>query len=872
MHCVRQGFLCEYFHKIIKFQENDYLCRNDMNEYCQMQLRFHSVRYLYNETIMKQPIVYCLFVLIMLLSALETVAAIPVVDGVSHELAIYRSAHISDVNYNLSFTLPAEKTKPVYFEETLFFDWTGDEDLQIDFQGAASQLSQEILVNDKRVKTAFINEHVVIPSQYLVQGENSVSLCGYSGDKALNRNVDYMYTLFVPDHARSVFPCFDQPDLKAVFDLELDIPEGWVSISNNTRKPIPTYLFSFTAGKFQISREIRDGRLLTALYRETDPAKVAQLPIVFDQVALSLRWMEEYTGILYPFEHYGFVVLPGYQFGGMEHPGCIQFNDQRIFLGPEPTPDEEMSRLNLIAHETAHMWFGDLVTMRWFDDVWTKEVYANFMADKIAREKFPEIDHDLAFVKTHYPLAMSTDRTQGTHPIQQPLDNMNKAGLLYGNIIYHKAPIMMSKLEKEKGADALREGLRSYLNHYAYSNATWDDLIVELDRFNPEHSAQSFSDVWVKQKGMPVINSMRMSDLVRVHQSDPYGRNLVWRQGFDIGYVDENGRFCQQPIYMNDNDYLFYVGYNDGLFVNSNAEGYGQFKLKSDGISWMSEAWKTMADNDLSRYAAVLNLYENFHLGSITAKDLANVLLQFLDHEKNELIASTTCSYLGDVMACLDHNERVITEQRLFEMSQQHDLQSVRQTLLRQLSLRALSPEVVDPLSDIWEKQSATFLNSRDYMRMAYHLAIMQPDRWQQILDVQRSRLNNEDQRREFDFISRACNPDTQVQQQLFNQLLQAENRRVEPWARDMLALLNDPTREPLSNRYLVPGLDALEEVQQSGDIFFPGYWLSGLLSGHKSDEAKAIVRQWTDTHPDLEPSLMNKLKENAYWVLDFRY
>ena len=418
-------------------------------------------------------------------------AAVPVVDGVSRELAFYRTAHISDVCYDLSFTVPDDKSKPVYFEELLMFDWSGEEDLQIDFQGEASQLYNELMVNGKTVKTVLLNEHIIIPAQSLIQGENSIAIGGYSGDKALNRSDDYMYTLFVPDHARSVFPCFDQPDLKAVFDLKLNIPEGWVSISNQTRKPIPTYLFSFTAGKFQIKYAILDGRLLTGLYRETDSARVAQLPIVFDLVALSLRWMEEYTGIPYPFENYGFVVLPGYQFGGMEHPGCIQFNDRRIFLGPEPTPDEEMSRLNLIAHETAHMWFGDLVTMRWFDDVWTKEVFANFMADKIAREQFPGINHDLAFIKSHYPLAMNTDRTQGTHPIQQPLDNMNKAGLLYGNIIYHKAPIMMSKLEKEKGADNLRDGLRSYLQHYAYGNATWDDLIAELDRFNPDHSAQS---------------------------------------------------------------------------------------------------------------------------------------------------------------------------------------------------------------------------------------------------------------------------------------------------------------------------------------------------------------------------------------------
>ncbi len=795
-------------------------------------------------------------------------AMVPVVDGVSRELALYRTAHISQVHYDLSFTVPIEKSSPVCFEELLLFDWSGEEDLQIDFQGDASQLGAQVLVNDKTVKTILKNEHIIIPAQFLVKGENSIAISGHSGDKALNRSDDYLYTLFVPDHARSVFPCFDQPDMKAVFSLKLELPEGWVSISNQTRKPIPTYLFSFTAGKFKVKHDYRDGRLLTGLYRETDAAKVSQLPIVFDQVALSLRWMEEYTGIPYPFENYGFVVLPGYQFGGMEHPGCIQFNDQRIFLGPEPTPDEEMSRLNLIAHETAHMWFGDLVTMRWFDDVWTKEVYANFMADKIAREKFPEINHDLAFVKSHYPLAMSTDRTQGTHPIQQPLDNMNKAGLLYGNIIYHKAPIMMRKLEQDKGADALREGLRSYLSRYAYSNASWDDLIVELDRFNPEHSAQSFSDVWVKQKGMPVIKSNRRSDLVRVHQSDPYGRNLVWKQGFDFGYVDENGRFCQQHIYMNDCDCLLNVGYNDGLFVNSNAEGYGQFILRSEDISRMSEAWKTMADNDLTRYAAVLNLYENFHLGNITAKDLANVLLEFLTHEKNELIASTTCGFVGDVMACLDHKERAATEQRLFELSQQHSLQSVRQTLLRQLSLRAVSPKVVNKLYDIWEKQSVTALNNRDYMRMAYHLAIMRPQQWQEILDEQRRRLNNVDQQREFDFISRACNPDTLVQQQLFNELLMAENRRVEPWARDMLALLNDPTREPLSNRYLIPGLDALQEVQRTGDIFFPGYWLTGLLSGHKSEGAKQVVRQWIDAHPSLDVALMNKLKENAYWLL----
>ena len=812
---------------------------------------------------MKLDIRQFAFTLLVALSA-AVIQAVTIEPGVSRELAVYRAAHVSDVVYRLSFMVPADKASPVSFYETLQFNWTGDEDLQIDFQGEAGQLDPIVLVNGKKAATVLRDEHIVLPANCLMLGENKVRIGGDCGDKALNRHDDFLYTLFVPDHARSVFPCFDQPDLKARFVLDLDLPEGWVSISNETDKPIPTYLFSFTAGRFQVEKATRDGRLLTALYRETDSAKVAQLPIVFDQVALSLCWMERYTGIAYPFEHYGFVVLPGYQFGGMEHPGCIQYTDQRIFLGPDPTPDEEMSRLNLIAHETAHMWFGDMVTMRWFDDVWTKEVFANFMADKISREQFSLVNHDLAFIKAHYPLALATDRTLGTHPIQQPLDNLNKAGLLYGNIIYHKAPVIMSKLEKEKGSTALCDGLRSYLRKYAYGNATWDDLIVELDKFVPEHSAASFSDVWVKRKSLPTITSQFTEDgEMVVCQHDPTGHGLAWKQGFEVGFAGDNG-IEASPVYMTGDEALIEAPEESVPILNFNGEGYGRFVIDEQALPFLRRMWQTMPD-DLNRYAAVLNLYENFHLGNLSADTLFDVFLECLSHERNELVASTLCSDIISLLPHLDKDNRWESERLLLQFN--HELRSVNQTLLRQLSVMAVEPSVVNALYGYFS-DGTPLLNERDRKRLAYHLAILRPNEWQMILATQRERLQTDDERREFDFISRACNPDTLVQQQLFNELLEAENRRVEPWARQMLALLNDPLREPFSNRYLLPALDALEEIQRTGDIFFPGYWLSGLLDGHKSDEAKATVRQWIHSHPDLELALMNKLKENAYWLL----
>ena len=800
-----------------------------------------------------------------LISTLVT-GAVTLQNGVSLELAQYRAAHISDVRYRLTFTVPREVSQPVAFNETITFFWDGDEDLQIDFQATPDQLQDFIMINGNRVETCLKEEHIIVPKTCLQHGENSVTISGCSGDKALNRHDDYLYTLFVPDHARSAFPCFDQPDLKAVFDLTLNIPDGWVSISNGTSKPIPTYLFSFTAGLFQVQTAARDGREFTALFRETDPLKVAQLPVVFDHVALSLRWMEDYTGIAYPFEKYDFVILPGYQFGGMEHPGCIQFTDWEIFLGPDPTPDEELTRLNLIAHETSHMWFGDLVTMRWFDDVWTKEVYANFMADKISREQFPDVNHDLAFIKTHYPVAMSTDRTLGTHPIQQPLDNLNKAGLLYGNIIYHKAPIVMRKLEQEKGAEALQQGLRSYLQRYAYSNASWDDLIAELDKFAPEHSALSFSDVWVKQKGMPVYRCDMTGDGdMQILQQDPWGRDLTWKQAFDIVFWPY-GSSCE--LKNMDNRATVKIPPRSNPVVNAHGEGYGRFLIDERLGSYLLGSW--YGKDKLERYSAVLTLYENFHMGTIDAKTLFGSFFTGLERETDDLIASTLCSFLGTLTTRLDVQDRTLAEQQLMDMAQNHSLMSVRQTLLRQLSLKAVSPDVLDRLYTIWELKSASFFNNRDYMRLAWHLAIMRPGEWQTILAVQRDRLSTDDERRQFDFVSRACNPDPDVQQRLFNELLKVENRRVEPWARTMLALLNDPSREPYSNRYILPGLDVLEEIQRTGDIFFPGYWLSSLLDGHSSDEARQLVKSWIESHPSLEPALMNKLKENAYWLISF--
>ncbi len=810
------------------------------------------------------------------------------VSGVSQELAQLRAQELGDVAYDVLFRIPSKQSEKVSGRVRVSFDYcpqSSSSCLLLDFQG--SHVAPSCLVNGKKQAAVWQDEHLLVPRSCLKEGRNTIEVEFVGSDAPFNRHADYLYTLFVPDHARAAFPCFDQPDLKARFSLSLEMPAQWKAISSgrvvsdslftssvkdasklrrlvfSETKPLPTYLFSFTAGDFKEKTAVRDGRELSCLYRETDPDKVAQLDEVMDEIALSLRWMEQYTGIKFPFEKYGFVMIPSYQFGGMEHPGAIQYNDRTVFLGKNPTLDDRLHRLELLAHETAHMWFGDLVTMRWFNDVWTKEVFANYLASKIAREQFPDVNHDLSFLKSYQIPALATDRTEGTHPIQQPLENLNVAGLLYGNIIYDKSPVMMRKLEEQMGSEAFQRGLQTYLRSFAYSNATWDALIDILDKANPEASLRQFSEVWVKQKGMPTVTMERKGENLVFRQHDKYGRGIFWPQSFRVGVLGKDGSLSSFEVNMQDSVKVLPVKTVLGkrkpllLFPNIDGKGYGRF------VAHELPSWTTLPET--SRLAVLMTGYENYWMGNIDDDTLFRSMYQGLQVEKNPLVASACCGFLSTVVSHMELSKRVLHEWELFRLSRQHEIPAVRQLLLKRLYGSAHSPEVVDSLYAIWNQQSEPLLNERDYMAMSYHLALMKPSQWKEITGRQLSLLTSEDRRSEYRFISRGCNPDEAAQDSLFEELRQKENRRTEPWASTLLTLLNDETREPHSNKYVLPGLELLEEVQRTGDIFFPGYWVNALLGGHHSAEAKTIVRQFINAHPDYPQKLRNKLLEAAF-------
>ena len=797
-------------------------------------------------------------------------------EGTSLELAQLRKQEIKELKYGLSFSIPKQKQEAVEGEARISFLLQRPQEIILDFRESADKI-KEVSVNGQPSEYTFLNEHLVLPEASTIEGKNEVHICFTAGDQSLNRNEEYLYTLLVPDRARTVFPCFEQPNLKAEFTLQLEVPAEWEAVSNSSiaseenidgrkhiaflpTEPLSTYLFSFVAGKLK-KVEYADGEhILTAYHRETDPKKVAQLDIIFQQVSASLHWLENYTDIPYPFAKYSFIILPGFQYGGMEHTGATLYNDTRMFLSEHPTLDEELARAKLIAHETAHMWFGDYVTMDWFNDVWTKEVFANYFAACITEPLFPNVNHSLNWMKTYTSASLAEDRTPGSNSIRQPLDNLRNAGLIYGNIIYNKAPVMMQKLVEIMGQEAYQEGIREYLKTYAYGNATWDDLIAILDAKTEEDLA-TFSDVWVNQKGMPHISFTNRCGQLEIRQRDPLNRGLLWPQSFQITFQGAEESTSVEVNLTNETYAITVPLGTQAILPNTDGRGYGLFIPDEESREWMLTHWQETSD-DTARQSLLMSLYENYQHRLISDREWMEALINGLKSEKNVLIASTLCGYLGTPLSQLG---QASWEEEIWEWSEKHPLASCRLQLIRCLISNARAPKSIDKLYQLWKEQSHPMLNERDYMTLAYELALHCPERYENLRNTQRERITNPDRRRQFDFIVQAVTPDTLQMDGFFQSLMKAENRHIEPWTASALAYLNHPLRQSYSVKYIRPGLEVLEEVQRTGDIFFPKNWASALLRNHKSKEAYREVQAFFEAHPEYPSLLKNKILQAAW-------
>ena len=813
--------------------------------------------------------------------------------GVPLALAERRAATTRDLRYDVHFELPAERSAPVTGEVTMRFVHTADTlerdaPLVLDFRAPADHVLGVTLDGDS-IAYAVPEDHIVLPA--IADGAHEVRVRFRSTEAALNRQDDFLYALFVPDRASTALPVFEQPDLKARFTLSLTIPAAWQALANGAllardstggarhvlrfaeTEPISTYLFAFAAGALRTETAQRAGRTFTMYHRETDGARLARnRDAIFDLHATALAWLEDYTAIAYPFGKFDFLAVPAFQFGGMEHPGAIWYRAESLFLDEAPSRAQLLGRASLIAHETAHMWFGDLVTMRWFNDVWMKEVFANFMAAKIAAPAFPDLNLPLRFFQAHHPTAYGVDRTAGANPIRQPLDNLREAGSLYGAIIYQKAPVVMQQLEALVGETALRDGLRTYLDRHRFGNATWPDLIAILDDATPLDLA-AWSRAWVDEPGRPRITVRWVdSGLVVTQADDRTGRNLRWTQPIVValGFGDT---VAVERVSLSEASAFTRVASGAPDFVLPGADGVGYGRFVLDGVSreTLRARVHTLAD-PVHRAVAWQSLYEEVLDDSLSGALLLDAALRGLELERDELIASQLLGLVRNVFwrHVSDSVQRAVAprvEATLWRELERASSPSRKGSYFAALIGVTRTDDGMARLERIWrgtERPRGVPVAEPQFVALAEALALRGVPNADSILDAQEARITNPDRLARFRFVRPALSADARVRDSLFRSFADVAQRRRESWVLDAMALLHHPLRADASLPLVRPALDLTLEIQRTGDIFFPLRWLNATLDGHRSSDAADTVRAYLKANPDLPPRLRGKVLQAA--------
>ena len=913
----------------------------------------------------------------------------PVEPGVSQTLAKWRAANYSDVRYKLNITL--EKGAPLM---------KGDIEIRVNLtdEGAKNDLILDWrttqFANDKDkpyvkvtkinesdfdnipVYTDTRNEHLVLPKGFFKAGENVIKINFASPIKtsgaAITRYVDkedgseYVYSLFVPSDASTAFPVFDQPDLKAKFQLGIDAPEDWKVVGNDIKivetkyvssppvptgfrrhifystKPISTYVFAFAAGDFA-EFEDKQSSIPSKLYvrksqaaklsnanernadtpvrtivkqskktsetnqvtmKSTDADKSVRVPIeeVFRLNRESVKYLESYFDYKFPFPKYDLVLIPEFPFGGMEHAGATFLRESSVIFPSEPTKNDYVSRANVIFHEAAHQWFGDTVTMKWFDDLWLKEGFAEFMAYKTLEKVLPEYNAWKIFYERNKQAAYLTDSTKGTTPIYQEIPNLSSAKSAYGNIVYRKAPSFLRQAEFYLGEDKFQTAVRAFLKKHEFANAEWTDLVKEFETASKQ-DLKDWANAWVKQPGlnkMSVISqrflstfptifhySVRQDSLTKLDKesSQPI---RCWEQKVKVLVINENGKretfesnvgkvkvvqFADntKEEFCSDADLTFsnIPQQKKIIFPNYQDYGYGIFLLDEKSRAYVLENIQNEKD-DFLRSMMWGALWDSVRETELAPKDYVELVIKNINVETDE---STIQTLLGRVSTAMNY---YLSDAQAAELAPRLEAMLIdkianaktpgqRITFYRAFLNLASSAKSAQILKDILAGKSkvAVFnLKTKDKFDIVTRLLIL-GDKDASNLLANLEKTETSDEAKRYAYAARAGIGTADAKAQYFKDFI--KNKEIsESWIEAALNPFNSVRHSDLTAIYLETALSELPNLKRNRKIFFINGWLSAFIGGQRSTESLAIVNKFLADNPNLDKDLRLKILENV--------
>ena len=369
------------------------------------------------------------------------------------------------------------------------------------------------------------------------EGINRTNLYGFYKCNYINngKKEQWLSSQFENTDARAAFPCFDEPAFKSTYEVTMVIDKDYTALSNmpvksttllnNGRKSVSfmktpimsSYLLYLGVGKYDIVEGKYNNTILRVI---TTPGKGVYANLALKYAKLFLGFYEEYFGINFPLPKIDFIAVPDFAVGGMENWGAITFRESMV-LGDETASLFIKSVIaDTIAHELAHQWFGDLVTMKWWDDIWLNESFAEFMSTKPIDKYFPMLRMKENFYSDKIKKAMSEDQLKGTQPIHVQIKTNDDISASFGGIIYQKGASILNMIEDLVGSKAFREGLHEYLNKHKYKNADrydlWNAIENSAKRNGVTVAINKIVKDWIMQEGFPVVYVSKKNEKVRI--------------------------------------------------------------------------------------------------------------------------------------------------------------------------------------------------------------------------------------------------------------------------------------------------------------------------------------------------------------------
>ena len=482
---------------------------------------------------------------------------------------IKRFKCFTDVSYVVELGVPKGDwyTGRVQYEFKVIEKPTG-QDLFFDFRGV--KIGKYVINGQDALaggQNLFNNHHVAIPTALLKVGEvNKISMfilnkyrsdgCGFHNFIDQEDKRQYLYTQFEPGHAHWFFPLFDQPDLKATWQLSVKVDGDWTAISNeaevedagkvqaldqavdeakavfgdeavkfnepktfifNTSFKISTYLYAFVAGPFGYHEKITEGMPPMRIYARQSLVADVDHERMFMVTQCGIEFYEVFFGRKYPFRKYDQVFVPEHNYGAMENVGCVTYNENYIYRGETPTLAKRLRFSITNLHELAHMWFGNLVTMKWWNDLWLNESFATFMSFLVMSKsaKLQEYHGTCWVTFNQYKFwGISTDQLSSTHSICTECNDTDEAESMFDGISYGKGSAFLKQFFNIIGYEVMSKGLHAYFEKHAWGNTTLPDFVGCMAEAYKQSGDKSLGadfdlaewcDTWLNTSGINVL-------------------------------------------------------------------------------------------------------------------------------------------------------------------------------------------------------------------------------------------------------------------------------------------------------------------------------------------------------------------------------